>query len=170
LLTTERLLLRQPTVADVEDPPAFLRDPEVVRWLGGLDDPHVVVRRWLEQWETHPAGKFVVETRDGRRIGRVGLNFYDPATWARSRADDARPEVTWAIAREEWGNGYATEAALAVRAWFKAPAAVSLIEPANIRSIRVAEKLGCARTDEVATIDGVACEVWLHPPGSRPNA
>jgi RimJ/RimL family protein N-acetyltransferase len=169
LLTTERLLLRRPTRADVEAPPAFVTDPEVMRWLGGVEDPHDVVQRWLDESERNPAGKFIVETSDGRRIGRVGLNFYDPVTWARSDAADARPEVTWAIAREDWGNGYATEAALATRAWLDGPQAVSLIEPANIRSIRVAEKLSCRRTGEVAVIGGVACEVWLHPPSSRPS-
>ena len=139
-------------------------------WLGGVENAPVVVQKWIDGWQIFPAGKFVVETLDGRRIGRVGFNFYDPLTWSRSRAEDARPEVTWTIAREEWGKGYATEAALAVRTWFAAPEAISLIEPANSRSVRVAEKLGCTRTDEVATIGGVACEVWLHPPGSRPTA
>jgi [ribosomal protein S5]-alanine N-acetyltransferase len=147
----------------------FLSDLEVVAWLGGADDPHVVVRRWLDEWETYPAGKFVVETRKGSRIGRVGLNFYDAATWERSRDEGALAEITWAIAREEWGNGYATEAAMAVRSWFDAPRAVSLIEPANSRSIRVAEKLNCTRTDEVAVIGGVACEVWRHPAAWRPS-
>jgi len=169
LLTTERLLLRKPTPADVESPPEFLRDPEVMKWLGGVEDPHVVVQQWLDGWLAFPAGKFIVETPDGRRIGRVGFNFYDPVSWNRSRAADACPEVTWTIAREEWGNGYATEAALAVRSWFAAPRAISLIEPANRRSIRVAEKLGCTRTDELAIIGGVACEVWLHPAESRPS-
>ena len=169
MLTTERLLLRKPTRADVETPPAFLSDAEVMHWLGGVEDARAVVQRWVDEWETYPAGKFIVETPDGRRIGRVGLNFYDPATWTRSPAEDACPEVTWAIAREDWGKGYATEAALAVRTWFAPAEAVSLIEPANGRSIRVAEKLGCTRTDEVAIIGGVACEVWLHPPESRPS-
>jgi len=141
-----------------------------MQWLGGVEDAHAVVGRWVDEWKTYPAGKFLVETPDGRRIGRVGLNFYDPVTWARSRAAGARPEVTWAIARQEWGKGYATEAALAVRTWFGAAQAVSLIEAANRRSARVAEKLGCTRTDEVAVIGGVACEVWLHPPESRPTA
>lgn len=140
-----------------------------MQWLGGVEDPRIVVQQWIDSWQAFPAGKFVVETLDGRRIGRAGFNFYDPVTWNRSRAGDARPELTWAVAREDWGRGYATEAARAVRTWFAAAQAVSLIEPANSRSIRVAEKLGCMRTDEVAVIGGVACEVWLHPPGSRPS-
>ena len=30
MIDTERLLLRKPTAADVEDPPAFLSDPRVI--------------------------------------------------------------------------------------------------------------------------------------------
>jgi RimJ/RimL family protein N-acetyltransferase len=149
----------------------LLQDPEVMRWLGGVvDDPLPVVRRWLGDWEKYPSGKFVVERLDGAFVGRVGLNYLDPATWARSTADDAQPELGWAVVREHWGHGYATEAARAVREWASVPRLASVIEPANRRSIRVAEKLGCMRTDEVAVIGSVACEVWLHPPLSRPSA
>ena len=169
MLKTERLLLRKPTEEDVNEPPSFVTDPAVMDWLGGVEDPREVVRRWLDEWSRFPAGKLVVEAA-GERIGRVGFNFYDPRTWTRSAGPGARPEVTWAIARDHWGRGYATEAARAVRAWYGACDAISLIEPGNARSIRVAEKLGCARTGEVAVIGGVACEVWLHPPSSRPSA
>jgi RimJ/RimL family protein N-acetyltransferase len=164
LLRTERLLLRKPTPADVASPPAFLRDPDVMEWLGGPGDPAWMVQRWLDDWDAFPAGKLVVELPDGAAIGRVGLNFYDPLRWVRSVAPDAVPELTWAIAREHWGHGYATEAARAVRDWFGAERRlVSLIEARNVRSARVAAKLGCTRTDEVALIDGVPCAVWLHP-------
>jgi RimJ/RimL family protein N-acetyltransferase len=164
LIETERLFLRKPTLGDLELPPAFLRDLEVMRWLGGVpDDPVAVVRGWLDDWETYPTGKFVVERRDGAFVGRVGLNYLDPQSWKRSTAADAQPELGWVVAREHWGRGYATEAAAAVRAWAALPRLVSVIEPPNVRSIRVAEKLGCTRTDEVAHIGGVACDVWLHP-------
>ena len=65
-----------------------------MRWLGGVEDPHAVVRQWVDGWEIFPAGKFVVETRPGEIIGRVGLNFLDPETWARSAAAGALPELT----------------------------------------------------------------------------
>jgi RimJ/RimL family protein N-acetyltransferase len=170
LLTTERLILRRPTPDDVEAAAALLRDPEVMAWLGGVvDDPQPVLERWLDDWETYPAGKFFVERHDGAFVGRVGLNYFDPVTWARSTADHAQPELGWAVTSEHWGRGYATEAATAVREWAGVPRLVSVIEPSNVRSIRVAEKLDCVRTDEVAVIGGVACEVWLHPPESRPS-
>jgi RimJ/RimL family protein N-acetyltransferase len=45
------------------------------------------------------------------------------------------------FARAHWGNGYATEAARAVRNWAYAQGGeslISLIHPANVRSQRVA--------------------------------
>jgi RimJ/RimL family protein N-acetyltransferase len=163
LIRTERLLLRKPTPADLEDPPAFLADPRVVEFLGGVDDDLPgVVRRWLEEWDTYQAGKLIVETAAGERIGRVGFNFYDPAGWLRSTAPDARPELTWALAYEQWGRGYATEAAIAVRDWFDAPL-ISLIAPENLRSQRLAERLG-ATPGETVEVPGVGAQVvWEHP-------
>jgi RimJ/RimL family protein N-acetyltransferase len=171
LLRTERLVLRKPTPADVEAPPAFLVDPEVMQWLGGVEDPHVVVRQWLAGWETFPAGKFIVETRAGAVIGRVGLNFFDPQTWARSAAADAQPELTWGLAREHWGHGYATEAAIAVRDWFGAARYVSLIAPGNIRSQAVARRLGAVPGETIADFEESGPHVvWEHPPPAAPGS
>jgi RimJ/RimL family protein N-acetyltransferase len=165
VIETERLLLRKPTAADVEDPPAFLSDPRVMDFLGGVGDPatlHVVVRRWVDEWETYPAGKLIVETATGDRIGRVGLNFYDPVSWLRSSAPDAQPELTWALAYEHWGKGYATEAAAAVRDWFGGRL-ISLIVPDNMRSQRVAKRLG-ATPGETVELPGYGPHVvWTHP-------
>jgi ribosomal-protein-alanine N-acetyltransferase len=64
-------------------------------------------------------------------------------------------EVAYTIASEYWGQGLATEAALAIlnHGFEKLHLArmVSLIEPENIASQRVAEKIGMAfekRVDE----------------------
>ena len=37
MIRTERLFLRRPTAADVEDPPSFLTDPRVMQFLGGVE-------------------------------------------------------------------------------------------------------------------------------------
>jgi RimJ/RimL family protein N-acetyltransferase len=165
VIETERLLLRRPTTADVEDPPAFLSDPRVMDFLGGVeDDPCAVVQQWLDGWDVFPAGKLIVETGAGERIGRTGLNFYDPVSWNRSSSPDAQPELTWALAYEHWGKGYATEAAAAVRDWFGRPGLISLISPRNIRSQRVAERLGATPGETVELPDGGGPHViWTHP-------
>ena len=163
MIETERLLLRRPTEADVESPPAWLSDPEVMDWLGGvMDQPTDLVRLWIEQWERFPSGKFLVEqTSDGAVIGRVGVNYYDVQTWERSAA--GVPELSWALAREQWGHGYATEAALAVREWLRAPRVISLIVSGNLRSRGVAERLG-ATPGETIELPGYGPHVvWEHP-------
>jgi RimJ/RimL family protein N-acetyltransferase len=162
MIETERLLLRRPTEADVESPPTWLADPEVMDWLGGLDPPTEVVRRWVDDWERFPSGKLLVELKsDGALVGRVGANYYDSRTWQRSPAGE--PELGWALAREHWGHGYATEAALAVREWLRAPRVISLITAANVRSQRVAERLG-ATPGETIELPGYGPHVvWEHP-------
>ena len=163
MIRTERLLLRKPTSSDVENPPAFLSDPRVMDFLGGVeDDPHGVVQQWLDGWQRYPAGKLIVETA-GERIGRVGFNFYDPSRWIRSSAPDAQPELTWALAFEHWGKGYATEASVAVRDWFDRAGLISLIAPQNIPSQRVAQRLGCTPGQTVDLVDGGRHVVWTHP-------
>jgi RimJ/RimL family protein N-acetyltransferase len=68
---------------------------------------------------------------------------------------NGRPEIEigYRLERAAWGNGYATEAACAVRdyafAILQIPRLIALIDPANVASIRVAEKIGMRYEQEV---------------------
>ena len=70
-------------------------------------------------------------------IGRAGI--INPFDWP-------GPEVGYLLGKPWWGRGYATEAAGAAMAWGFTTIAlerlISLIDPANAASIRVAERLG----------------------------
>jgi RimJ/RimL family protein N-acetyltransferase len=61
-------------------------------------------------------------------------------------------ELGWTLARDAWGQGYASEAAGAAMAWawteLGAPELISLIDPGNAASLRVAERLGMCRSRE----------------------
>jgi RimJ/RimL family protein N-acetyltransferase len=164
LIRTERLLLRKPQLGD--DLTEFVGDAEVQRWTGGAGEtPAEVIERWVRRWERNEIGQFVVEL-DGRLIGRVGFIVWDRRTWETSAydvaGDHAVTELGWAILQHDLGHGYATEAALAARDWAGLDYLVSLIDPANGRSIRVAEKLGATRTERVETPHATA-DVWVHP-------
>lgn len=164
MITTERLLLRRPRLDD--DLTEFVADGEVQRWIGGGGEtPAEVIERWVRRWERNGVGQFIVEL-DGNLIGRVGFLVWDRRTWETSAYDlageHAETELGWAILQRYWGRGYATEAALAARDWAGLDRLVSLIDPANARSIRVAEKLGAVRTDRVETPHATA-DVWVHP-------
>jgi RimJ/RimL family protein N-acetyltransferase len=109
--------------------------------LGGAER---AVERWLERWAAWGIGMFVLErTEDSRVLGRAGFLRWDPETW---EIGGSETELGWGLAREHWGLGYATEAALALRDWaFDGQGLtrlISLIRHENLRSIRVAEKLG----------------------------
>ena len=175
-LRTERLILRLPTLDDVEAAGAVLEDARVRTFLGGVSIPREhwrgAVERWIERWELNGVGPFVIERSvDGVFVGRVGLIVWDTRTWTDSTfaeaGEFAQPELGWALAHEHWGNGYATEAARAVRDWARAERGVtrliSVIAPANVASQRVAERLGATPDETVQLFDTGDAVVWVHP-------
>lgn|GEM_PF-1201908 len=182
VLETERLLLRRPSPADAEAVRELVSDPVAMAFIGGVhpdSDPSLVVQRWLERWEENGCGPFSVLRRcDGRWLGRVGVLVWDRRTWTQgsfsSAAEFAQPELGWALVREHWGRGYATEAARAARAWAYRELGprrlVSLIAPANTRSAAVAERLGARPRETVTLFDSGAAVVWEHPPPPPPPA
>ena len=175
MIETDRLLLREPRPDDAPAFASLLTDPEAMRFLGGqvpLDAVPTVVQRWIDDWRENGVGKLVVELRDGSVAGRVGINVWDERGWTQSTfaqaGSSARPELAWAFAREHWGHGYATEAAAAVRAWVRDGRRVdgeliSVVNPANVASRRVAEKLGASPRETVTLFDGSPAVVWVHP-------
>ncbi len=164
-------MLRRPRLEDARDLLEYVRDPEVMRWIGGepgdLEATVATIERWLGRWEANGIGYFALE-RDGRVVGRVGFNVWDAAVWRVAQLAEAKVpavELAWTIARAHWGHGYATEAARALRPWAYAhgvESLISLINPDNARSIRVAEKLDATPTETVE-IEGEPAVVWRHP-------
>jgi RimJ/RimL family protein N-acetyltransferase len=156
LIETERLILRLPRPEDVDDFARAFADPETMRYMGdGSTATREQVERgigfWLDRWEVNGLGLFSVENREsGQVVGRVGFLVWDTATWETSSLEEAGEraeiELGWLVAREHWGHGYATEAALALRDWGIAERGltrlISLIRHGNDRSVRVAEKIG----------------------------
>lgn len=149
LIETERLVLRLPRVEDAADLAVAYSDPEAVRYLGDgttstLAEVEAAIPQWLERWEMWGLGFFSLERRgDGRVLGRAGFLQWDPETW---EIGGSETEIGWLLGQEHWGRGYATEAALALRDWaFEERGLsrlISLIQHGNLRSVRVAEKIG----------------------------
>jgi RimJ/RimL family protein N-acetyltransferase len=154
VLSTERLLLRQFEADDVEPYARICADPETMRHIGDgrvldLVGAWRAVALMLGHWQLRGYGIWAVEERaTGELVGRIGL--HRPEGWPGL-------EVGWLLARSRWGRGYATEggAAAVGYAWRELDAGhlVSLIAPANERSIRVAERLG-ERPEGDVQLDG----------------
>jgi RimJ/RimL family protein N-acetyltransferase len=142
-LETERLILRMFRQDDLDGYAAMCADEEVMRYIGeGKAVDRVAAWRqmamMLGQWCLKGHGQFALEERaTGVLLGRAG--YFEPEGWPGF-------ELGWLLRRESWGKGYATEATrLLLRHAFEAMGrerVISLIRPANTRSIRVAERLG----------------------------
>jgi len=150
-----------------EDAPELLEafaDPEAMRYIGDgstadLTGAEEAVDRWLERWDAWGIGMFVVERKeDARVLGRAGFLRWDPETW---EIGGSETELGWGLAREHWGHGYATEAALALRP-LGPDRVIHLIHPDNERSIQVAERLG-AVLERTTTLRGNPVGVYVSP-------
>ncbi len=141
-IDTERLRLRTWTREDFDDYAELMNDREVTRFLGG--NPLARFAAWRDwtgmigHWTVRGFGLFAVEERaTGKVIGRVGP--WEPEGWPDL-------EIGWALRSDRWGRGYATEAAEASIEYaftvLDRPHLISLIVPENLRSIRVAERVG----------------------------
>ncbi len=149
VIETERLTLRAPQPRDAEGFVAFY-GTERAQFVGGPMMPRMAWNFFCTEighWAVHGFGMFTV-TRNGddRAIGLVG-HWY-PLGWPEK-------EVGWLMTDPDCeGQGFAREAAEAVVAHAFGPlgwnTVVSYIDPANARSIALAERLG-ARLDRDAT-------------------
>ncbi len=143
-LDTPRLRLRPFESTDAATLFEIHEDPEVARWLFVGVPPRGVGSAWrtvammVGHWSLRGYGQWaVVEKSTGAMIGRAGLWY--PEGWPGI-------EIGWLIRRSRWGNGFATEAARAALEWtwrsLDIDHIISVIQPENARSIRVAEKVG----------------------------
>jgi RimJ/RimL family protein N-acetyltransferase len=184
-LDTNRLRLRTPTPRDADALYDLFKDPDVMHGLGkepvfGREQARAIVEEGIGAWRTDALGPFIIETAAANRrvVGQAGLMIFDtrgwiPSTWG-SAGSHAQPELGWALIRAHWGHGYATEAVAAIREWaheFRSiEQIVSLISPDNVRSQRVAERLGAVPTETVIPVDsGRKAVVWKHPLPAGPR-
>jgi RimJ/RimL family protein N-acetyltransferase len=171
ILETERLLLRAPIDDDVDAWAAMLSDPEVTQFLIPSTRPEVAahIRTVRQRHEIDGFGLLaVVRKKDERVIGRAGLLVWDDGTWSsttlRDAGENAQVEIGWALARDCWGHGYATEAGAASRdhalETLGRRRVISLIAYGNERSVNVAEKLGLAYERDVLTQHGIVVQLF----------
>ena len=163
-LLTERLLLRPWRPEDEAPMAAINSDPEVTRYLNRPVTPAATAAfhaAAVTHWEEHGFGFFAAELRDGGQfVGFVGVGY---PSFLPELAP--RPELGWRLAREVWGRGLATEAALAARedafARLGLPELISIVHSDNAASRRVAAKVGMTIERQVHNpVIGREVDVW----------
>ena len=153
-LETKRLRLRHFRGTDLEALTAMFSDPEAMRFLNGPRDGTrclADLRQYIASAETLGwAPMAVVRKRDDQLIGRCGI-------WPCKVDEVLQLEIGYFIERGSWGHGYATEACAAlITAGFEQglERIITIIDPDNVASQRVTEKLGLAY-EKTTTVDGV---------------
>ena len=149
-LTTARLHLRPFTPADHEAIHAVYSDPEVMRHVGHgahatLAETCNALRIYGDVLARRGYSFLAVTEREtGVLLGDGGLHPLG------GQGPDV--ELGYTLARSAWGRGYATELgrALVAHAFavLRAPRVVAQVEPANLPSRRVLEKLGMEEREE----------------------
>lgn len=157
VFTTERLLLRPRCLDDLDAVCAMDAEPAVMAhiWDGSVPEPVAHRRKLAERFAVDHGpglGVWSVFPREdaGRFLGWVAL--HPLPGW-----DDI--EIGWRFLQENWGRGYASEAAAALMhhglVTLTLPRIVAVLRDANLRSRRVCERLGMK--------DAGPCEAYGGP-------
>jgi RimJ/RimL family protein N-acetyltransferase len=176
---TARLRLEPAGPANAADLWRVHRDDDVWPWYGNEQPSLAQVQQWAEfmdeSWRLHGVHKWIAYDRvSGEVVGRGGLSrtpvdddwgqlyaFLPAAPWVRVAHEVRRPfiahanwlEIGWALRREAWGRGYASEIGRAGLAFafdaLGAQAVVSCTVRHNVRSRAVMERIGMRYAGEV---------------------
>lgn len=146
ILETERCLVRETTVEDVDDFYRIYRVPSITEYMDPLyadpEEERAYAKDYIEQvYEFYHFGMWTVVEKDSEEvIGRAGLCF-------REGYED--PELGFVIAAHRQGQGLATEICKAILRYGGEELGFeriqAFVQPDNTASLRVCDKLGMKR-------------------------
>lgn len=160
VLETQRLVLRGPEPEDYPDFKATFSSYRS-RFMGGPLNKYeawMLYAAEIGHWKIRGFGMWMIHDKiTEETYGMAG--GWQPAGWPER-------EIAWIIWPDKGGHGYALEATDAVRKYFYNvcgwEGAVSYLDPKNLDSIRLAERLGAKKDHDAKTIDGNDA-VYRHP-------
>ena len=160
VLETRRLILRGPAAEDYPNFKATFTSYRA-RFMGGPLNPYeswMLYAAEIGHWQIRGYGMWMIHDKvTDETYGMAG--GWKPAMWPEA-------EIAWVIWPDKGGKGYALEATDAVRRFLYREkgwtTAVSYIDPKNLDSIRLAERLGAVKDHDAASIDGHDA-VYRHP-------
>ncbi len=160
VLETERLVLRELTMGDLDAVEALVSDTDVMRWWPRRFDRDGAIT-WIEKqigrYETDGCGYWLaICRRSCDPIGQAGIVL--------QTINGARlPGPGWIVAKAHWNRGYATEMGAACIAWSfehrEEDTVVAPVQPGNVESEAVARKLGMRVTGR-DVLAGLPHDLW----------
>lgn len=176
-LETPRLILRSPTPADLPALAQIYANPAVAQFSPSgvpLDrkQSEIALEIILAHWTDHGFGRWMLWRKaeppqsNPQLIGHAGLEV---------SPNQQAIELNYLLAPEYWGHGLATEANREILRYgfevLKLPRIAALINPENKTSIRVAQKLGMAYSNDIFLYEKIWRYYSLRPqPSLRPNS
>ena len=149
-LETPRLMLRRPVASDARAIfERYASDPDVTRYLAwprhaSLGDTQAFLTFSDAEWARWPSGPLMLFARaDGRLLGGSGLAF----------ESEGQAVTGYVLARDAWGQGYATEVLAAMVDLARSIGVRKLSATCHVDhrpSWRVMEKCGLAREARLA--------------------
>lgn len=144
-LNTERLILREFTIDDLDAFAWIVSDPEVMRFslYGSMNKEQAreyLQGRIIAHYSEHGYGLYAVILKaNNSLIGLIGLI-------SQNIDGESKVELGYRLHPQYWGKGLATEACLAVCQYAFTQLGIneliSIIDPQNIRSLEVAKRVG----------------------------
>jgi [ribosomal protein S5]-alanine N-acetyltransferase len=171
ILETERLVLRRLVLEDLDALFELYRDLEIRRYFPEGVLSYQQTRAELE-WFLNGHPRFpelglwaMVNKATGEFMGRCGL-----LPWTIQGQQEV--EVAYLLGKKFWGQGYATEAALAiVRYAFEdldLSRLICLIDPENLASVNVAQRIGMGFEQKMDGIDGDGIPTLIYSISRKP--
>jgi [ribosomal protein S5]-alanine N-acetyltransferase len=150
ILETPRLVLRELTAEDTDALAHIISDPETMRYYPAPYD-RAGVEQWIarnrQRYKDDGVGLWAVVLRSTSEV--IG----DCGVIRQEVEGENLYEIGYHLRRDFWGQGLASEAAIACRDWafakLETDRLISLIRPENVASRRVAERNGMKVWKEV---------------------
>jgi len=143
---TKRLILRELEQGDSKAIFELFNEPEVMKYFSNtprsIEEAHERIQREINRYIEHGFGLWATVLKGtGKVIGQCGL-------LAQIVDEVKETEIGYTLARKYRGQGFATEAAKAIKNYgfnkLKFNRLISIIEPKNIASQKVALRTGLA--------------------------
>jgi len=172
MIETPRLILRPYQDDEVEFFIKLCQDPEVMQYIGnGKPKTRSEAEELFQRLTRHQRFCLAICKETGKWIGHAGI--------VEQEVDQVREwEIGYWIDKPFWGQGYATEAAMAIRdegfGKLSLKRLICLIQPKNLASIRVAKKLGMKWEKDTVyrkipvRVYALGRETWISPKTENP--
>jgi ribosomal-protein-alanine N-acetyltransferase len=160
ILRTERLVVTSWLPVDVYPLLEMHSDPEAMRFVRSgrpesLAEIEQLLEQYMDEYRARGWTKWRLASHDGTLVGRAGFG-----------GSDTQRGLSYAIHRQRWGQGLATEIANALVEWHwqHAPHARlrALVEVGNDASVAVLKKIGFELTG-TESYEGILCQAFRHP-------